>query len=136
MGLDVSHDCWIGAYSAFGTWRNELAEVAGYKIVPGDLGFPVPEIWFHEQWTKENWQGEWPDGLPEDPLLVLLIHSDCDGIIPVKAAPFLAERLEQLLPKLPEVDAPGHIGNWREKTQWFIDGLRAAADEGEDVEFG
>jgi hypothetical protein len=30
MGLDTTHDCWHGAYSAFMRWRRKLAEVAGY----------------------------------------------------------------------------------------------------------
>src|SRR5437016_2133419 len=29
MGLDTTHDCWHGAYSAFMRWRTKLAEVAG-----------------------------------------------------------------------------------------------------------
>lgn len=35
MGLDTSHDCWHGAYSAFHRWRQKLAEVAG--LPPLDL---------------------------------------------------------------------------------------------------
>lgn len=30
MGLDTSHDCWRGAYSAFNRWRRALAEAAAY----------------------------------------------------------------------------------------------------------
>lgn len=87
MGLDTTHGCWHGAYSAFMRWREKLAEVAG---------------------------------LP--PLMLM------EGF-------YLADRLAELLPKLPEGDGGGHIGHWREKTQTFIDGLRLAASRGEDVEF-
>jgi hypothetical protein len=31
MGLDTSHDCWHGAYSAFMRWRSELCRAAGQE---------------------------------------------------------------------------------------------------------
>lgn len=45
------------------------------------------------------------------------------------------KRLKELLPLLLEGDGGGHIGDWREKTQTFIDGLMRAHEAGEDVEF-
>lgn len=137
MGLDTSHDCWHGAYSAFTRWRNKLAEVAGYEIAKvdtGDLGMRDTILidWGHV--TPLQLQGEWAE-TPADPLLVLIAHSDCDGFIyPAQAGP-LANRLAELLPLLPDEDSGGHIGRWRDKTQRFIDGLRGAAEAGEDVEF-
>ncbi len=137
MGLDTSHDCWHGAYSAFSRWRNEIAMAAGYMVgdVKYENGFTSKTVlvdWGHV--TEANLAGQW-DATPADPLMVLIAHSDCEGVIkPAQAGP-LADRLESLLPKLPTEDAPGHIGNWRDKTQAFIDGLRAAAKAGEDVEF-
>lgn len=136
MGLDTSHDCWHGAYSAFTRWRNILAETAGYEVVVMDGYIPQPKIVAAAYWTDKNFQGEWPDGPPEDPLLILLVHSDCDGVIKAAHAPFLADRLERLLPEIAEdLDGGGHVGFARETTQKFIDGLRAAADAGEDVDF-
>ena len=35
MGLDTTHDCWHGAYSAFMRWRQEIARIAG--LPPLDL---------------------------------------------------------------------------------------------------
>ena len=136
MGLDTSHGCWHGAYGAFTRWRNKLAEVAGYHIAPIKYrdGFEMDTIlvdWGHLQ---DRLHGDWPE-TPADPLLVLIAHSDCDGVIHPEQAGPLANRLEELLPKLPNEDAPGHIGSWREKTLKFIDGLRAAASAGEDVDF-
>jgi len=75
------------------------------------------------------------DALKPSPLHVLLNHSDCDGWIPAKDCAPLADALEAVLPSLPEGEGGGHIGNWRQKTQTFIDGLRLAAAAGEDVEF-
>jgi hypothetical protein len=137
MGLDTSHDCWHGAYGAFSRWRNQIAETAGYAVwnveYEGGYSSPTAQIdWGHI--TQANLEGH-RDETPADPLLVLIAHSDCDGVIhPAQAKP-LADRLEGLLADLPEGEGGGHIGDWREKTQRFINGLRAAAEAGEDVEF-
>ena len=70
-----------------------------------------------------------------DPLTILLRHSDCEGTIAAADCAPLAYRLAELLPLLPDEDGGGHIGNWRKKTQTFIDGLFAAASADEPVEF-
>jgi hypothetical protein len=65
----------------------------------------------------------------------LLYHSDCDGDLPAASCGPIADALEEILPNMPQGDGGGHIGDWRAKTQQFIDGLRAAAANGEPVEF-
>lgn len=152
MGLDTTHDAWHGAYSAFTRWRNKLAEVAGYWVEPGHIAnYSKPEIpdtfiaptvaidWGHV--TEANLDGKWATiphnihGEP-DPLLILLAHRDESGWIFAEHCGPLADRLEQLLPQLDEIDPDqGHIGDWRQKTERFINGLRTAAANGEDVEF-
>jgi hypothetical protein len=140
MGLGTSHDCWHGAYSAFSRWRDKLAVVAGYGMQD-----PTPEEQaqgFYRQYValewsgieEKNFQGEWTR-TPSDPLIVLIAHSDCGGVIHPEQAGPLANRLEELLPLLPDECGGGHIGHWREKTQQFIDGLRMASRLGEDVVF-
>lgn len=140
MGLDTSHDCWHGAYSAFNRWRNHLAELAGYAIRRVEQDTPMPPMntvmidWGHL--PPNALEGEWPT-LPDDPLLILIAHSDCDGIIKAEHTGPLADRLDELLPLLADMPPDGgHIGDWSEKTRQFIDGLRTAAKAGEDVEFG
>lgn len=135
MGLDTTHDAWHGAYSAFSRWRDKLWEVAGYDFSPD------PESSWRQfpklNWdaiTEKNLQGEW-ESTPEDPLIVLIAHSDCDGSIYPEQAEPLADRLEQLLPLLPADPDNGHIGVWQDKTQKFIDGLRLAVTRGEPVGF-
>jgi len=129
MGLDVSHDCWHGAYGAFSRWRNQLAEVAGYWVTQMPDGHTTAVIdWGHV--TVEQLQGDW-DETPADPLLVLIAHSDCDGVIRPAQSAALADRLAELLPLLPEGEASGHVRHWRNTTQQFIDGLRAAVESGE-----
>lgn len=123
MGLDTTHDCWHGAYSAFMRWRLKLAEVAGLGDLYGYQGFGGDK--------------PFPEG---DVLTALLYHSDCDGSLPAAICGPLADRLTELVPALRTADAVtggggGHIGSYAEKTQVFIDGLRRASEAGEDVEF-
>lgn len=154
MGLDTSHDCWHGAYSAFHHWRKELCRAAG--LPPLDLmegffsdgsdadgsPFSLLKHCCHDEMIVRAFERDIIPGLPiswnclqPNPLHELLCHSDCDGEIPASSCAGIADSLERLLPKLPAGDGPGHIGNWRAKTQQFIDGLWAAASAGENVEF-
>lgn len=120
MGLDVSHGCWNGAYSAFHRWRVKISSVAGINL-EAMSGFA-------------DGQGVKWESLKPDVLHVLLYHSDCDGEIAWEYTKPLADRLTELLPLL-DGDGGGHIGSYREKTQTFIDGLLLAHESQEQVEF-
>lgn len=119
MGLDTSHGCWHGPYSAFMRWRTQIASCIGLTL-DGMVGF--------------GGTTEWPDA-EKEPLVHLLNHSDCDGEIESKHCAAIADRLSEILPLMPKGDAGGHIGDWTEETQTFIDGLRLAAELGENVDF-
>lgn len=128
-------------------WREKIAEVAGLPPLGLMEGF----------WEKGNYRDPFADFdrkfpalaksyydclpikwsvLREDPYLyALLHHSDCEGELPAEICGPLADRLEQLIPLLPSGDAGGHIGDFRDKTQTFVDGLRLAAKAGEPVGF-
>jgi len=120
VGLDTTHDCWHGAYSAFSQWRKKLCEVAGYGDIREREGFggAVP----------------WPE---DDPLVLLLTHSDCDGELRWQDCGAIARRLAELLPALERVpdEEYGHIRSYTEKTKMFIAGLLDAAGKREDVLF-
>lgn len=139
MGLDTSHDCWHGAYSAFGRWRAHLAIAAGSKL--GE--YEVSPAWPYQRaelpwdmFRKENYQGDWSNGpAVEDPLLYLIVHSDIEGVIHPEEGRHLAARLEQIMPHLDESGGGPQIRSMTATTQQFIDGLRRAALAGEDVEF-
>lgn len=149
MGLDTSHDCWHGAYSAFTRWRHHIAEAAGYYVRPvywdgrKEDGQPRGMCWdsimleWHRYGSEKELHGDWAE-TPHDPLIVLFAHSDCDGVIrPAQAVP-LADALEALLPKIEDAPDSGHIGargGYIEVTKKFIAGLRKAAAAGEDVDF-
>jgi hypothetical protein len=130
MGLDTSHNCWHGSYSAFSRWRDKLAEAAGYAFTVEGRDTIMLD-WGHIE--EKNYFGEW-DKDPSDPLILLIAHSDCEGVIKAKHTAILADRLAELLPLL-EGDGGGHIGLYRDKTKQFIDGLRAAHAANEDVDF-
>lgn len=141
MGLDCTHGCWHGAYSAFGRWRDKLAAVAGYTFHKADFRESPDIDWGNiEKTIGRDLDGKWPaipvrpDGTP-DPLIILLAHSDCEGELQNNMLTPLADRLEELLPLLGEEDGGGHIGSYREKTETFIKGLRLAAKRGEKVSF-
>jgi hypothetical protein len=141
MGLNVSHDCFRGAYSAFGRWRQEVAKAAGYAVwtVKYDNGSVMDTImldWGHV--TEDNLMGKW-ETTPSDPLIVLFAHSDCEGAIYPPQGYQLADALEKLLPELERAGTgAGHIegrGGFAGVARTFIAGLRDAASKGEAVEF-
>lgn len=142
MGLDTTHDCWHGAYSAFSRWRDKLAEAAGYTFHEIEHGRRLVDLdWGGiEAAIGYDLNGKWPaipvrpDGSP-DPLIILLAHSDCEGELQTEFLAALADRLEELLPKLEGLEDGGHIGSYVVKTQTFIDGLRRAAAASEPVGF-
>lgn len=147
MGLNTSFGCWDGAYSAFMRWRQMIAQVAGLPPLmlmdgffqKGDYQDPFAE----EAKKFPSKANQYYDSLPikweslkEDPALyALLYHSDCDGNLPWEICEALANRLEELIPLLPDEPDGGHIGVWKDKTQKFVNGLREAYVAKENVEF-
>lgn len=157
MGLDTTHGCWNGGYCSFNVWRMRLAETAGiplalmegfsqsYSEIPSQAmewlasreGGPLcgshygPLIHGRLEEIQRFIPIRW-DVLKPDPLIVLLDHSDYDGCIEPEDCGPLANRLEELLPLLPEAEGRW---DWRALTQTFIDGLRLAAQWRERVEF-
>lgn len=133
MGLDTTHNCWHGAYSSFSQWRNALAVAAGYKLEKVSYWegheTEVPAIQRPD--GAGHLTGDWDD-IPEDPVMIILAHSDCDGRIKAEHCSALADALEKLLPKMSD---EGFHCTDRDRTQQFIDGLRVAAEAKEDVEF-
>jgi hypothetical protein len=118
MGLDTSHNCWHGPYSAFMRWRKAVAAAAG-----------IPDLEAH--WTKLI---DPTYDQPKRPLMILLNHSDCDGVIESKDCGPLADDLESILNKLDD-KGPWQWSECGSTAKRFIAGLRAAAAAGEDVEF-
>jgi hypothetical protein len=125
MGLRITHDCWNGPYSGFKYWRGLIAQAAGIPLGLME-GFFDPRVEAPEEiarWLPVAWSV-----LKPDVLHVLLNHPDHEGSIESRYCGPLADRLEALLPLLPE-------GEEQDVTRRFIVGLRQAANRGEEVEF-
>jgi hypothetical protein len=123
MGLDTTHDCWHGSYSSFGEFRRELARV-GLGIKLNEMQGFAGEVTSDGRSMTEKGKPWYPHS--EDPLVILLNHSDCDGEIKWEYCRMLAHRLLELAPKM---------GDWRSATVQFANGLLEAFDLEEDVEF-
>lgn len=133
MGLSVSHNCFDGRYSSFNQLRNALAVAAGYKLTtpPPGLSEEVRrffcELPVMGETTADQLAGIWPE-MPEDPILVILHHSDCEGNIYPAQAGMLAGRIQQLAPSIPKQEV-------REAAERFAKGLWDAFAKQELVEF-
>ena len=141
MGLDTSHDAWHGAYGSFGKWRHEIAVAAGFikedeSLFPKGLfdnGYKESPLDWEKLDALTDCFGNWFEE-PEDPIWYLLNHSDCEGVIRHEHTLPLAKRLQELVPLVDQMDY--HYTEWQEsKTQRFVDGLLAAHEAGEDVDF-
>jgi hypothetical protein len=129
MALEISHGCFSGSAAAFDNLRLVWANAAGYfpdVIVPVstalmDLG----------EFSDADMAGDWPDGAPDDPLVILLVHDLSGGRIQCSHCPYLAGRLEQL----EAVIFKAGLTEFMLATQRFIIGLKTAAHYRQDVTF-
>lgn len=129
MGLDISHDAFHGAYSAFGGFRSKVCAAMGgtWPEMPSAI-----MTWY------------WGDGYSAEThpgLCALLCHSDCDGEIGWIEAALLGNELEALLPEIAKQEdgTYGHIqrqGGYEAVTKKFIAGCRAAFSLKEPLTFG
>lgn len=145
MGLDVSHDCFHGAYSRFMVWRERLCEVAGLPPLTlmegfyqrGTAGADPFYMIDDSHYTAKRVLAQLPirwECIKPSPLHILLRHSDCDGEIECPDCGPIADALEALIPALGPSD-PNDRFDMVAMTLRFINGLRAAVVAGENVEF-
>lgn len=127
MGLDTTHDCFHGSYSGFHEFRCALARVIGIDL-ERMVGFQRPSR------DPEPDAFTW-EGLPPDPLHVLLNHSDCDGVIGREHQLPLAARLEEVAEKIEDAQGYHDPGYHRKRALKFAAGLRQAHAANETVEF-
>ncbi len=154
MGLDTTHDCWHGSYGGFAMWRNDLARIIGWDIEDrasgSGRGYVIPEgrvpkqdrpadeevttdgetytINWSSAYDNKVWLGQWDED-PADVIDVLMLHSDCEGKIPLRFHEALCHRLMDIMEQQePESYERLHTGQ-------FCVGLINAHAAGEDVEF-
>lgn len=131
--MKVSHGCYDGTEGFFDLLRCMWSEAAGYGFVDyrGEGGPVMPKIDIG-YFTTDDMLGEWPNGAPDDPLIILLVHTEREGRIKWQHCPLLADRLEDLEKVM---SAPGTTPAWVLLTQQFYRGLRTAAQWKQDVTF-
>lgn len=114
MGLDTTHNCWHGPYSRFNSFRTELAKAIGVNLMEMEGFGGIVKFTSNE----------------EEPLNILLNHSDCDGKISHKETLPLADRMREIV--VQGLVAEGWV---KERMVQFINGLKDAHKAGEDVDF-
>lgn len=130
--MQVSHGCYTGTTSHFDDLRLLLAQAAGYGVVDlRDQGGPIMPRIPYDEFSPEDMAGEWPEGAPDDPLLILLVHEEKRGRIKTAHCHYLADRLEQLESVFMKIG----LVPWVLVIQQFARGLRTAAHYGQDVIF-
>ena len=135
MGLNVSHDAFDGAYSAFNRFRGIIAKAMGGSWPPHEDKNLDDNLWYYDD---ENFSEKTQPGLFE-----LMRHSDCDGYITPGKCKKVADELEDLLPKLEQLQEThglggGHIENSRgyvAVAKRFIAGCRLAHESKERLLF-
>lgn len=148
MGLSTTHGCWEGGYVGFAMFREAVGKAAGIPQKPSKFAGNIPDIdW--DSVTERQLFGHWDRQSPivrgsgiydppiTDPVLYLLVHSDCEGKLRLGYLPVLKARLEEIEPEyeriLPKMPAGYHSLTGR--LRQFIEGLGAAIEAGEHVEF-
>jgi hypothetical protein len=131
--LAIDHGCFSGSESQFDFLRCMWSQAAGYGVYDfRNQGGPMMPRLDLDAFSQEDMEGDWPNGAPDDPLLILLVHSERSGRIQWGHANYLADRLEELEAKLMSTS---RSDLWVLLTQQFIRGLRTAAMWRQDVEF-
>lgn len=138
MGLDLhagsgsSELTWHASYSGFARVRDALAEAAGINRHDHYRDrfsmYSLCGYWIDPKDFTARSIGDHSFERVEDPLDYLMLHSDCEGILPAFAARKLADRIDGLLPKIKDDYRREHI-------ELLASFLREAGDEGEMVHF-
>jgi hypothetical protein len=133
--MNISHGCYSDSLGNFDALRLVWSVAAGYGLIDNSqAGGPVLPNINYSALSEEDLLGEWPNGAPEDPLLILLAHDERAGRIKHTHCPYLADRLEQLEGRMMS-GRGGYVPVWVLFTQQFIRGLRSAAAYKQDVVF-
>lgn len=116
----------------FQQFRFELAKAAGINYER--WGEELAKL-IEDGKLDEDLRGDYLDWIPTDPIKYLLAHSDCDGQLQPRQAVLIADRLMELLHKLPSPTPESGNKNWQERARKFAFGCYQAAARGEVVDF-
>lgn len=116
MGLDTSHNCWHGPYSAFNRFRYSL----GYQI-----GINLDDY--------DGYGGEKDLASIQHDLQPLFDHSDCDGYIEVEDSKRIVKGLNDVLDKFD--DSLQMDFDFKDNIIQFRDGCLDAISNDETIYF-
>jgi hypothetical protein len=117
MGIDFSHCDAHWAYSGFHRFRVRLALEVGI-ILDSMAGF--------DSTPAKSWDDI---EAKDDPIVPLLNHSDCDGVLSPEECRSIAPRLRELVRNWPAEDYD------RYQAEMLAEGMDSAAEEGVALEF-
>ena len=113
------------AYRGFIRFRARIAASIGVNLAVME-GFTDP----HEARIP------WPGGLDaNDPIIDLLNHSDCDGIINLNRCGPLAKRLREIVSAWPDTCPEDPDGFYKQRGLALADAMQECYDECSDLEF-
>lgn len=138
MGLDTSHDCFHGSYSAFNRLRKAVARACGGSFPPHmsdyDAAFLASAKDVNDRWWYYD-----DDTVPINLHVgarLFLSHSDCDGTLTPDESREVAAFLRWVAPRV-EIEGEGHLSSLgtRGAVERFAAGCEAASEAGETVKF-
>lgn len=121
MGLNVSHDCFDGAYSTFSRFRTELGNQIGINVSEyAGLG------------------GNKSQSSVTHNIRPLLFHSDCDGELTVEESKQVLKGLEELLVEFDptKFNSKMAMEDFLYRVRNFTEGLNKAIKKNQIVTFG
>lgn len=118
MGLNTTHGCWDGPYSAFHTFRKELGNQVGIDI---------------EKYAQYNDDSDLDIRDIKHNLTPLFNHSDCDGELTVDESIRIVDGLNAVIANPKE--SPGADTLFWERVVEFRDGCLCAISKNEVIEF-
>ena len=126
MGVNFTH-CDAGwSYSGFHRFRQRLAEAVGINDLDDMAGFRP--LFYDQQNPTEHPNLSWQP-YEDDPIRILLNHSDCDGELTPDECRAVWPRLREMVKDWPEGDYD------RIKALELSDGMLLAATLDEPLEF-
>lgn len=131
MGLDVTHDAFSGAYSAFNRFRQVVAKAAGCSypnhtedFVSGDETIPLAELDQGRYYTPSGFNKTNPG------LTAFFVSNDCEGTFSPKVCKQMADEMEAVLHGIDAQGSDwGHIerdGGFGAVARKYITGCRLA----------
>lgn len=123
MGLDTTHGAYNGAYSSFNDFRRALLKAYNGEDLFDYVGYEYRS----KRDNKRNSPGKLLINIDDDGLLLLMDHSDCEGMIRWVDCKLVADSIRKIAPKL-----PSHYMNMAIQ---FANGCQLAYTKKEDLLF-